>query len=172
LAEDKTVHVKLPKHTKPTPVQKLNRDGVQALEKHQYERARRLIYQAFLLDPNDPFTLNNLGYLAELEGDIDRAGRYYDLAQQQESEAVVDLATSPEAQGKPVSKVAGNAAETGMQVNRSNVVAIGLLAKDRAPEADFLLQNSLRLDPRNPFTLNNLGYAKEKEGELENALSR
>jgi len=170
-AEDKSIHLTLPKHTKPTPVQKLNRAGVQAIEKHQYDRARRLIYQAYLLDPDDPFTLNNLGYIAELEGDIDRAGRYYALAQQQESEAAVDLASSPEVEGKPVSKVAGNAAEVGMQVNRTNIAAISLLLKDRAPEADLLLQSSLRLDAHNPFTLNNLGYAKEKEGDLEDALN-
>src|SRR4029078_3354214 len=51
------------------------------------------------------------------------------------------------------------------------VAAIGLLQKDRAPEADILLTRALTIDPKNPFTLNNLGFAKEKEGELENALS-
>jgi Flp pilus assembly protein TadD len=170
-AQDKSVHINLPKRSRATPVQKLNREGVQAIEKHQYERARRLIYQAYLLDPDDPFTLNNMGYIAELEGDIERAGRYYDLAQQQESDAAVDLATSPELTGKPVSKVAGNTAETGMRLSRINTAAVSLLTKDRAPEADLLLQQGLQLDPRNPFTLNNLGYAKEKEGEFEDALN-
>ena len=56
-----------------------------------------------------------------------------------------------------------------MQVNRINVYAIGLLQKDQAPEADLALQKALKLDPTNPFTLNNLGYAREKEGELEDA---
>ena len=36
-------------------------------------------------------------------------------------------------------------------------------------EADVALQKALKLDPTNPFTLNNLGYAREKEGELEEA---
>jgi Flp pilus assembly protein TadD len=67
------VRLNLPKRSKPTPVQQLNRDGVKAIEKHQYERARKLFYKAYLLDPNDPFTLNNLGYISELEGDVDRA---------------------------------------------------------------------------------------------------
>lgn len=56
-----------------------------------------------------------------------------------------------------------------MQVNRINVYSIGLLQKDQAPEADVALQKALKLDPTNPFTLNNLGYAREKEGELEQA---
>jgi Flp pilus assembly protein TadD len=170
-AEDKSLRVTLPKRSKPTPVQKLNREGVNAIEKHQYDKARKLFFQAYLLDPNDPFTLNNLGYISELEGEVDRAARYYDLAQQQNSDAVVDLATSTAAEGKPVSKVAGNAAELGMAVNRINVSAINLLLKNRASEADLLLQKGLELDAHNPFTINNMGFAKEKQGELESALS-
>ena len=46
--------------------------------------------------------------------------------------------------GKPVSKVAGHAEDTGMQVNRINVQAINLLRRDRAPEADLLLRGSRR----------------------------
>jgi Flp pilus assembly protein TadD len=169
-AEDKGVHIPLPKRTKPTPVQKLNREGVKAIDKHQYEKARKLFYEAYLLDPNDPFTLNNLGYISELEGNVDRASRYYDLAQQQSSEATVAVASTRSVEGKPVSQVAGNAAETGMQINRINIAAISLLQKDRAPEADVLLQKGLELDAHNPFTLNNIGFAREKEGELESAL--
>lgn len=169
-ADDKTIQLKLPKRTKPTPVQQLNRDGVNAVQRHEYDKAKKLFYKAYLLDPNDPFTLNNLGYMSELEGDGERAQRYYDLAQQQPSEAAVDLASTKSVEGKPVSTVAGNAAEAGMQVNQMNMVAISLLRKGRAPEADLLLQQALAISPQNPFTLNNLGYTKEKEGEFEAAL--
>jgi Flp pilus assembly protein TadD len=169
-AEDKTIQLKLPKRTKPTPVQQLNRDGVNAIQRHEYDKAKKLFYKAYLLDPNDPFTLNNLGYMSELEGDGERAQRYYDLAQQQPSEAAVDLASTKSVEGKPVSKVAGNAAEAGMQVNQMNMAAISLLRKGRAPEADLMLQQALTISPQNPFTLNNLGYTKEKEGEFEAAL--
>jgi Flp pilus assembly protein TadD len=163
------LHIKIPKKSKPTPVQKLNQDGVKALEKHDYKRAKKLFYSAYLLDPDDPFTLNNLGYMAELDGEIDRAQRYYALAADQHSDAVVDRATIDAAKGKPVQLVAGNAADDQMRVNRLNVYAIGMLEKDRAPEADVALQKALQIDPKNPFTLNNLGYAKEKEGELQQA---
>ena len=161
------LHVKLPKKTKPTPVQKLNQDGVKALDKHDYKKAKQLFYQAYLLDPDDPFTLNNLGYMAELDGEIDRAQRYYALAADQNSDAVVATATQDKAKGKAVGLVAGSAADDQMRVNRLNVYAIGMLEKDRAPEADVALQKALTIDPRNPFTMNNLGYAKEKEGELQ-----
>ena len=60
---------------------------------------RPLFYKAYLIDPNDPFTLNNLGYIAELEGQADRAQRYYDLAQAQGSDAVVYKSTERAAVG-------------------------------------------------------------------------
>lgn len=169
-AEGQNLRINIPKRSKPTPVQKLNRDGVKAIEKHDYAKAKRLFYQAYLLDPNDPFTLNNLGYVAELEGEIERAQRFYALAAENPSEARVDQASSPELEGQSVAKVAGQAQENQMQVNRLNVAAIGLLQRDRAPEADILLQRALRINPNNPFTLNNLGFAQEKQGEWEKAL--
>jgi Flp pilus assembly protein TadD len=163
------VRISIPKRTKPTLVQKLNQEGVKAAEKHEYKKAKNLFYKAYLIDPNDPFTLNNLGYIAELEGQVDRAQRYYALAQDQNSDAVVYKSTEKAAIGKPVDKIAGDAADAKMQINRINVYAMNLLQKERAPEADLALQKALKMEPNNPFTLNNLGYAKEEEGELEEA---
>src|SRR5215510_287285 len=164
------IHFPLPKKSDYTPVQQLNRDGVTALEKHDLSKAKQLFYKAFLIDPNDPFTLNNLGYAAELEGDLDRAQRYYDLAALNTSEALVYRSTDKEAEGKVVAKVAGRAGQGNMQVNQLNRQAVKMLSHDRAPEADLVLQQALKLDPKNPFTLNNMGFAKEKEGELEEAI--
>src|SRR6266851_5340690 len=166
-----TLRVPLPKKSKYTPVQQLNRDGVQALQRHQMDKAKRLFYRAYLIDPNDPFTLNNLGYLAEAEGDIDRAQRYYDQAQANTSDAVVDKSTEPTDEGKSVAKIAGRTSEGPMRVNELNSQAVRLLNNDRAPEADLLLQQALKIDGNNPFTLNNMGFAKEKEGELEDAIN-
>lgn len=165
------VRVPLPKKSKYTPVQQLNRDGVAALKKHDIAKAKRLFYKAYLIDPNDPFTLNNLGYVAELEGSLDRAQRYYDQAQANTSEAVIDKSTEEAVEGKIVAKVAGHTAEGPLKVNQLNSEALGLLNQDRAPEADVVLQQALKIDPKNPFTLNNMGYAKEKEGEIEKAIS-
>jgi Flp pilus assembly protein TadD len=169
-AEPQEKHIHLPKKDDYTPVQQLNRDGVQALQKHELERAKHLFYKAYLIDPNDPFTLNNLGYTAELEGDLDRAQRYYDLAGANTSEAIVDKSTDKKIEGKIVAKVAGQNAQGPMQVNQLNRQAVRLLNNDRAPEADLVLQQALKIDPKNPFTLNNMGFAKEKEGELEDAI--
>ena len=169
-AQAQQLRIPLPKKSKFTPVQQLNRDGVAALKKHDIGKAKRLFYKAYLIDPNDPFTLNNLGYVSELEGSLERAQRYYDQAKANTSEAVIDRSTAQEAQGKTVASVAGRTAEGQMKVNELNSEALGLLNRDRAPEADVVLQAALKIDPKNPFTLNNMGFAKEKEGELESAI--
>jgi Flp pilus assembly protein TadD len=169
-AQAQQLRIPLPKKSKFTPVQQLNRDGVAALKKHDIGKAKRLFYKAYLIDPNDPFTLNNLGYVSELEGSLERAQRYYDQAKANTSEAVIDRSTSQDAQGKTVANVAGHTAEGPMKVNELNSEALGLLNRDRAPEADVVLQAALKIDPKNPFTLNNMGFAKEKEGELESAI--
>lgn len=171
LAGDSGIRITLPKRSKATPVQKLNQEGVAAVKKHDYEKAKKLFYRAYLLDPDDPFTLNNLGYMSEMEGDLDRAQRFYQLSAEQRSDATVVSSTSKTVQGQAVSDVAGKAEDAAMNINRYNVAAIALLNKDRAPEADLLLQKALALDPKNPFTLNNLGFTREKEGEYEVAMN-
>jgi Flp pilus assembly protein TadD len=161
--------ITLPRGSHLTPVQRLNRQGVDAIRKHNYEKAEVLFYNAYLLDPDDPFTLNNLGYIAELQGQVDRAQRFYQLARQQASDAVIDQASSQRVEGRPV-KEALNVSDLPLQINHDNVEAVRLLSQGRAPEADLLLQAALKSDPRNAFTLNNLGVAKEMEGESQEAL--
>ncbi len=164
------LRITLPKRSKATPVQQLNRDGVEAIKKHEVDKANKLFYQAYLLDPNDPFTLNNLGYISELAGDLDRAQRFYSLAQGQSYEAVVDRSSKSSLQGKTIGQAAGGS-DLEMESNRANLEAMRLLQQDRVSEADDELQAALREDPRNPFTLNNLGLIKEKEGDLQGAFN-
>jgi len=63
--------------------------------KNQYEKAKTLFYKAYVLDPGDPFTLNNLGYIAELEGQQDRAQTFYGLAGDQATDANIDARVRP-----------------------------------------------------------------------------
>lgn len=164
------LRIPLPKGDLVTPVQRLNRDGVKAIRKHDYERARELFYKAYLYDPDDPFTLNNLGYVAEMEGHLERARRFYELAAQRAGDAVVDEASLPQMAGKPVRVVVSAVGDLDMQVSRANVEAMRLLSQGRILEADQLLESTLRKQPENPFTLNNLGVAREIQGETEEAL--
>jgi Flp pilus assembly protein TadD len=151
-------------------VQKLNREGVEAVRKHRYARAEALFYKAYLFDPDDPFTLNNLGYVSELKGDVDRAAKYYALAAKGNSDAIIDQSSLASLKGKPLDQAFTRVEDVGMKVNQANVKAIRLLSEDRVREADDLLQQTVTLDPGNPFTLNNLGLAKEMQGDFAGAL--
>ena len=160
----------LPKRSELTPVQRLNREGVDAIRKQQYEKAETLFYKAYLFDPADPFTLNNLGYVSELQGQLERARKLYGLASEQATDAVIDRTSAGRLEGKPMRDAFGNLKDVPMQVNRMNVEAISLLSESRAREAELLLQQALAMDPRNAFTLNNLGVAKESRGDYDEAL--
>ncbi len=164
------VRLTLPSHSQLTPVQRLNREGVEAIRKHQYEKAEAVFYKAYLYDAADPFTLNNLGYISELQGKLDRAQKFYALASQQGSNAVIDLSNAKQLQGKPMTYAFEGLQDVPMQVNRMNVEAIGLLSQDRNFEADALLHKAIKLAPDNPFTLNNLGVAEEATGNFPDAL--
>lgn len=161
--------IPLPQRSKLTPVQRLNRKGVDAIRNHRYEKAKALFYKAYLFDPDDPFTLNNLGYISELEGKLESAERFYSLALQRATNAVVDKASSPEIRGSLVKDVLDRAGDLPMQINRANVEAIRLLSKDRANEAELVLRRALIMNPRSAFTENNLGVTKEMQGEFEEA---
>ena len=161
----------LPSHSELTLVQRLNREGVDAIRKQQYEKAETLFYKAYLFDPGDPFTLNNLGYISELQGQLERAQKFYALSSEQATDAVIDRANAKRLEGKPMRDAFGTLQDQPMQVNRMNVEAVRLLAAGRASEADLLLQKALALDPRNIFTLNNIGVAKEARGDYDEALT-
>lgn len=160
----------LPKRSELTPVQRLNREGVDAIRKQQYEKAETLFYKAYLFDPADPFTLYNLGYVSELQGKVERAQKFYELSSEQATDAVIDRTSAGQLQGKPMRDAFGSLKDVPMQVNRMNVEAIQLLSESRAPEAEVLLQRALAIDPRNAFALNNMGVAKESRGDYDEAL--
>jgi Flp pilus assembly protein TadD len=164
------LRVNIPQRTIATPAQKLNRDGVVELKRGHREKAKRLFYRAYLLDPEDPFTLNNLGYIAELEGDADRALRYYALAARDRTDAVIDQSSLASLKGKPLSDAFQQVQIADLEVSKINERAIVLLQKGQVFEARNLLKSSLPSHPQDPFLLNNLGYTMEAVGDLDSAL--
>ena len=171
LAHAGDLRINLPKHSEATPVQKLNREGVREIQKHRLDRAQKLFYRAYLIDPDDPFTLNNLGYISELQGKVERAQRYYELAaKENNSETVIAESSARKLEGRKLSEITGSYGNLELRVNRGNIQAMTLLQQGRNQEAEDVLRETLKLDPRNPFTLNNLGFAMEGEGDLESAL--
>ncbi len=145
------LRITLPKAATTTPVQQLNREGVDAINKHHVAKAKRLFYQAYLLDPDDPFTLNNLGYISELEGSVDRAQRFYALAREQSFGALVDRSNKAALRGKTVAQAAGFM-DRDLQVSRANLEAMRALQKNQVIDAEDALQKALKMDPDNPFT--------------------
>ena len=164
------LRVPLPGRGISTPTQKLNRDGVAELKRGHQEKAKRLFYRAYLLDPEDPFTLNNLGYVAELEGDADRALRYYALAAKSHTDAVIDVSSQAALKGKPLDEAFRQVKDSDQEISRLNERAIVLLQQGQVFEARNLLRSALPRYPHDPFLLNNLGYAMEAVGDLEGAL--
>jgi Flp pilus assembly protein TadD len=161
----------IPRHSQLTLVQRLNREGVDAIRKQQYEKAETLFYKAYLFDPGDPFTLNNLGYISELQGQLERAQKFYALSSEQATDAVIDHASAKALEGKPMRDAFGMLRDAPMQVDRLNFEAVRLLSADRGREADVLLQKALALEPHNIFTLNNIGVAREARGDYDEALA-
>lgn len=164
------ITVKIPLRSRMSPVQRLNREGVEAVNKNHYEKAEALFLKAYLYDPTDPFTLNNLGYIAELEGQLDRAERFYKLATEQGCSAEIAMSSTKDLHGKPMTTALENLQNVPMRVNRMNVDAMRLLSEGSGFEALALLEQARSLDPQNPFTLNNLGVAEESVGDYGAAM--
>ena len=162
--------IKIPRRSELTPVQKLNRQGVEAVKKRDYRAAEALFYKAYLYDPADPFTLNNLGFISEVQGDLTRAEKFYHLAAEQSSNASIDVSNAKHLEGKPMRDAVVNLQDAQMRVNHTNIQAMQMLAENRGFEALALLKQNLQLDPQNPFTLNNLGVASEATGDFDGAL--
>src|SRR6266699_3900922 len=118
--------INIPRRSKPTPIQSLNREGVEAVRKHNFEKAKSLFYRAYLLDPDDPFTLNNLGYMSELEGQVAQAQAFYSLASRQGTDAVVDRASSSRMENQSFLSAVSSASNSPLEINRANIAAVQL----------------------------------------------
>jgi Flp pilus assembly protein TadD len=164
------LRVPLPQRSVSTPSQKLNREGVAQLKRGHQAKAKRLFYRAYLLDPDDPFTLNNLGYVAELEGDAERALRYYALAARDHTDAVIAESSEAALKGKPLDEAFRQVEDSDQEMSKINERAIVLARQGHVFEARNLLQSAQPRHPHDPFLLNNLGYALESVGDLEGAL--
>jgi Flp pilus assembly protein TadD len=166
----KDVAITIPWGSNSSIVQRLNRQGVEAVAKHQYQKAEAAFYKAYLFDPSDPFTLNNLGVISEIEGRLDHATKFYQLALEQSCSAQIALSSEKSLEKKPMRAALEGIDDLPMRVNHLNVVAMQLISENRAFEAAALLHQALALDKRNPFTLNNLGVADEAIGDYRGAL--
>jgi tetratricopeptide (TPR) repeat protein len=86
--------------------------GVFEANQNNWDAARQDFLKAYSLDPSSAFTLNNRGYVAEQDGDLETAQYFYGKAQRAENAATsIGLATQLAAQGQSLDSVAGTSNE-------------------------------------------------------------
>jgi tetratricopeptide (TPR) repeat protein len=99
--------------------------GVTAVNKNDWLDAREDFLQAYSLYPASAFSLNNRGYVAEMDGDLETAQFFYDKARQaDDSKDLVGLASLQSAEGKSLLTVA---ADSNQQVDGE----LDIYSKDR-----------------------------------------
>ena len=108
---------------------RLNVQGVSALNHNQPQKALDYFEKAYKLDPQDAFSLNNMGFVAEAQGDQETANEFYDLAQRGSRATVpVNVASHHEMVGESVGRVAG----TNAQAANANLQAEAELKRRRS----------------------------------------
>ena len=86
--------------------------GVSATNRNQWSVARQDFLEAYTLDPRSAFALNNRGYVAEKDGDLETAQFYYTEARKaQDADAKIGVATQSSAEGKRLTVVASESNE-------------------------------------------------------------
>jgi Flp pilus assembly protein TadD len=132
------------------------------------------------MDPRNAFTLNNLGVAKESVGDYEEALKYFDQAAQLHSSEPVVVTSDRAWRGKSVSQMAAESARKleqrmkntdSAEAQAALLLVRGVSATNRndwqAARRDFLKAYSL--NPKSAFSLNNLGYVSERDGDLETA---
>ena len=90
--------------------------GVTATNQNDWLEARQDFLHAYSIDPASAFSLNNRGFVAEMDGDLETAQFFYEKARMAgDSSARVGLATQHGAEGQ---KLLAVAAGSNQQVDR------------------------------------------------------
>jgi Flp pilus assembly protein TadD len=161
-------------------VNRLNVAAMGLMMKDRAPEAEIALRKALTLGPKNPFTLNNLGYALEKEGELEQAAHYYDLAAASGSNEKIVVALNRNWRGHSISEIAGRNAQAvrhelssegsvELKVARLNLRGVSALNRNQSAEARQYFQQAYQLDPGNAFTLNNMGYLSELDGDRETA---
>ncbi len=130
--------------------------GVSAVNENDWTTARKDFLQAYSLDPNSAFSLNNRGYVAEMDGDLETAQFFYGKARQAgDARAPVGLATHRDAEGKSLLSVATT---SDRQVDTE---------LDRYSQQRHRETGPIELTPRGNGTSGDSDASPEKQGPAE-----
>jgi tetratricopeptide repeat protein len=131
-------------------VARLDTRGVAAINRNDYKLARQYFEQAYKLDPKNAFALNNMGYLAELDGDRETADFYYDKAREADQSSMkVAYASRKDVEGMKLSSVAGDSDDA---VNKATEEAAALRRADGSPVVLRYRDNQPVMEPAVPPT--------------------
>ena len=126
------------------------------------------------------FTLNNLGVAEEATGDLENALKYYDAAAAFHSAEPIVVSLKRSWRGKPVSQMAAESARQlrkrmktiGNDEARATMLSLRGVSETNQNDWQTAKQDFLKaysLNPDSAFSLNNLGYVAERDGDLETA---
>jgi Flp pilus assembly protein TadD len=158
----------------------MNVNALNLLSKDGGRQAVSLLRETLRLDPQNPFTLNNLGVAYESIGEYDNALRCYSEAAASNSSEPVVVTLDRSWRGKQLSAMAASSARRleqrmrkmgNAELSAAMLTERGVAAVNEndwsAAKQDFL--HAYSLDPASAFSLNNRGFVAEMEGDLETA---
>jgi Flp pilus assembly protein TadD len=163
-------------------VNELNSEALGLLNRDRAPEADVVLQAALKIDPKNPFTLNNMGFAKEKEGELESAIRYYDSSAATGSREPIVIAFNKSWRGKPISEVAQQNAEKSRKelsknqdmqarVARLNLRGVSAMNRNDRKAARDSFEQAYKMDPKNSFALNNMGYLAELEGDTETAQS-
>src|SRR5260370_14658580 len=146
------------------------------LQQGRNQEAEDVLREILKLEPRNPFTLNNLGFAMEGQGDLESALRYYNDASLTHSSEPIVVALDPHRRGRPISDVAFNNMQAGRSrltseqsgqdhAARLNVQGVSALNHKQSEKALSYFRQALKLDPQKAFSLDNLGFLVDAHGE-------
>ena len=164
----------------PLQINHENVEAVRLLSQGRAPEADLLLQQTLKENPNDVFTLNNMGVTKEMEGESQEALRYFDQAASTHSDAAAVVTLNNSWRGKPVNELAVQNAKnlrnrlareegTESAVAALNIRGVSALNRNDVSAADQDFRKAFALDPNNAFAINNVGYLSEIEGDRESA---
>jgi Flp pilus assembly protein TadD len=153
---------------------------VRMLSQARAPEADLFLTQVLQKDPNNVFTLNNLGVAKEMEGESQEALKLYDHAATANSNATAVVTLDRAWRGKPVSQMAAeNARNLRARIEKQqsvetrlaefNLRGVSALNRNDVRDAEQDFQAAYALNPDDAFALNNIGYLSELHGDRETA---
>jgi tetratricopeptide (TPR) repeat protein len=129
-------------------VANFNLRGVSAINRNDLRAADQDFRQAYALDPNNAFAQNNIGYVAEVEGDRETAEFFYNSARDAGGATqTVGLATRRSAEGLKLAQVA---LDNGMKVDTKVTQEREERRRQREPILLRRRDNSIVEEPATP----------------------